>query len=135
MPIHATNGAKQKAKRRAARVLVELDKTSGPARFFNKMRRDIAADLGGRRELTRIEGELIKGFAGCATRLEYLNYQILLGTAAEVDVSSYAQLASTMLRIGSRLGFHRRARDVTPTLADVIRQHGEPYDDAPAVAD
>jgi hypothetical protein len=120
MSAHATNGAKQKAKRQSARVLMELDKTSGPARFFNRMRRDIAADLGGRRELSRIEDELIKGFAGCATRLEYLNYQILLGVAAEADVSSYANLASTMLRIGARLGFHRRAKDVTPALPDYL---------------
>jgi hypothetical protein len=116
MTAHATNGAKQKAKRQSARVLVELDKTSGPARFFNKMRRDIAADLGGRRELSRIEDELIKGFAGCATRLEYLNYQILLGVAAEVDVASYSQLASTMLRIG--------ARPLTPSTTAICSRRG-----------
>ncbi len=107
---------KPKPKRRATRVLVPLDKTSGPARYYDKMRRDITADLGGRRYMSRIEDELIKGFCGCATRLEYLNYQILLGDAAECDVANYSQLASTMLRIGSRLGLSRRQINVTPDL-------------------
>ena len=72
-----------------------------------------------------IESELVKCFCGCATRLEYLNYQILLGDAAEADVASYAQLASSMLRIGSRLGLQRRPQDITavPTLARYLQQH------------
>jgi hypothetical protein len=68
------------------------------------MKRDIENDLAGRRNLSRIETELIRAFCGSATRLEYLNHQILLGDASECDVASYAQLASTMLRIGSKLG-------------------------------
>jgi hypothetical protein len=104
---------KEKRRRQSARVLVPLDKTSGPARFYAKMMRDIEADLGGRRDLSRIETELIRAFCGSATRLEYLNNQILIGADDEADLAGYAQLASTMLRIGSRLGFRRRARDVT----------------------
>jgi hypothetical protein len=110
----------KKRRRHAPRDLVAIDKTSGPARYYDKMQRDIAADLGGRRLMSRIETELIKGFCGCATRLEYLNYQIMLGEAAEADVASYAQLASTMLRLGSKLGLSRRAKTVT-TLGELIR--------------
>jgi hypothetical protein len=72
--------------------------------------------------LTRIEDELIKAFCGSATRLEYLNHQVLLGDVSEVPIADFSNLASTMLRIGSRLGFHRRAKDVTPSLAEIIRQ-------------
>jgi hypothetical protein len=123
---------KPKKRRHAPRDLVPIDRTSGAARFYDKMRRDIAADLGGRRTMSRIESELVKGFCGCATRLEYLNYQILLGEAAEADVASYAQLASTMLRIGARLGLSRRAKDVTPpTLEEYLRARrtGEPAEE------
>jgi hypothetical protein len=104
---------KQK-RHRAPRDLIAIDKTSGAARFYDRMRRDIAGDLGGRRANSRIEAELIKAFCGCATRLEYLNHQILLGDAVDCDVASYSQLASTMLRLGSKLGLQRRGRDVTP---------------------
>jgi len=62
--------------------------------------------------LTRIELELIKAFAGAATTLQYLNVQVALGETGEIDLSGYATIASTMLRIGSRLGLSRRAKQV-----------------------
>jgi hypothetical protein len=61
---------------------------------------------------------LIRAFAGAATTLQYLNHQVLLGESSEVDLTGYATIASTMLRIGSRLGLGRRARDVTPSLSE-----------------
>jgi hypothetical protein len=108
-----------KTKRRprpSARALtpkMPLDQTSGAARYYARMMKDIEGDLGGRRSLSRIELELIRAFCGSATRLEYLNHQILLGDDHDVDLAGYSQLASTMLRIGSRLGLSRRQLDVT----------------------
>jgi hypothetical protein len=90
--------------------------TGSAGRFFDKMVRDIEIDLGGRRQLTRIEGELIRAFAGAATTLQYLNVQVALGETSEIDLSGYSTIASIMLRIGSKLGLARRGRDVTPTL-------------------
>ena len=99
---------------------VALDKSSGAGRFFERMVREIETDLGGRRELSRIERELVGAFAGAATTLQYLNVQVALGESSEIDLGSYATLASTMLRIGSRLGFRRRSRDVSPSVQDYI---------------
>jgi hypothetical protein len=97
--------------KRAKRILrPPLGPSTGSAgRFFDKMCRDIEFDLGGRRKLTRIQSELIRAFAGAATTLQYLNLQLMLGESSEIDLSGYATIASTMLRIGSRLGFRRRA--------------------------
>jgi hypothetical protein len=61
--------------------------------------RDIEGDLGGKRQLSRIELELIEAFAGSATALRYLTHQILLGDA-ELDLAAYATLGSTMPRCG-----------------------------------
>ena len=83
------------------------------------MVREIESDLGGRRHITRIQGELIRAFASAATTLQYLNVQVALG-ASEIDLSGYATIASTMLRIGSRLGFHRVLRDITPSLNEYL---------------
>ena len=102
------------------RDLVPIDKASGAARFFDRMVREIEQDLGGRRHLTRIEGELVRAFAGAATTLQYLNHQVLLGEVSESDLSGYATIASTILRIGSKLGLQRRARNVTPTLEQYL---------------
>jgi hypothetical protein len=114
---------KLQRKRRAPRDLVPLNKNTGAARFFGRMVRDIESDLGGRRYLSRIEGELIRAFAGSATMLQVRNVEIALGESTEqVDPTAYAQLASTMLRIGSRLGLQRRPREVEQTLETYLAQ-------------
>ena len=111
-----------KRSKRAPRDLVSLDKATGAARFFDRMVREIENDLGGRRQLSRIEGELIRAFAGAATTLQYLNVQVALGESSDIDLARYATISSTMLRIGSRLGLARRPRDVTLTLGQVLRR-------------
>ena len=95
-----------------------LDKTSGPSRFFHRWSAEIEGDLGGRQNLSRIEGELVRAFAGAATTLQYLNVQVALGDISELDLGSYATLASTLVRLGSRLGLQRRAKDIVPSLAN-----------------
>jgi hypothetical protein len=115
-----------KVPKRARRARgLPLEQATGAARFFDRMVRDIEGDLGGRRQLTRIQSELIRAFAGAATTLQYLNVQVALGEPAEIDLSGYATIASTMLRIGSRLGFGRLARDVTPDPLVYANEHSE----------
>jgi hypothetical protein len=99
----------KRAIKRVSRNLVSIDKTSGAARFFERMVREIEDDLsaGHRRQLTRIQCELIRAFCGAAVTLRYLNVQVALGETSEIDLSGYATIASTMLRIGSRLGLYR----------------------------
>jgi|SRR5579863_4944994 len=110
------NLPKQAKRKRAPRDLVPIDKTSGAARCFDRLIREVEADLGGRLHLSRIEGELIRGFAGCATQLQYLNHQIPLGEGSELDLANYGTLASTMLRVGNRLGLSRRPQELMPSL-------------------
>ena len=52
----------------STRQLVPLDKRTVAGRLFNRMQRDIEADLGGRRQLSRIEQELIGAFLWCFDR-------------------------------------------------------------------
>jgi hypothetical protein len=105
---------KPKHHKRASRGL-PLEQATETARFFGRMVREIESDLGGRRRLSRIEVELVHAFSGAATILSYLNRQIILGEASEIDLGGFATLASTMLRIGAKLGLSsRRVRDVTP---------------------
>ncbi len=101
---------RKKRGKRARRGLVQLD-DGGASRYFRRVAREIIGDLGGRDYLSRIEKELIQAFAGAATQMKYLNVQIALGDSSAIDLSGYATLASTLLRIGSRLGLRRRPRD------------------------
>jgi hypothetical protein len=106
-----------------ARRGMPLEQATDAAKFFNRMTREIQRDLGGRRQLTRIESELIGAFAGGATVLRYLNRQVVLGEISEVNLSDFATVASTMLRIGSRLGLARRLLvDVTQTLPEIMSE-------------
>jgi hypothetical protein len=94
---------------------------------------DIAADLGGRRNLSRVETELISAFAGAATTLQYLTSKVMLGDdIGKLDLSAYATLASTMLRIGSRLGLSRRQCDITDMTLSYLEQRTATVDDAEA---
>ena len=120
----------KKAKRiKPARRDLPIDQGSGAGRFYAKLVRDIEADLGGRRHLSRIESELIRGFAGSATLLQYMNVQVALGEISEIDLGGYATLASTMLRIGSRLGLRRVPRDVTPSLDQYLALRAQAQDE------
>ena len=37
-----------------------------------------------------------------------------------IDLTEYSQLASTLVRLAQRIGLDRRARNVTPTLAEYL---------------
>ena len=115
----STSNKTKRPARRAARDVITIDKSSGAGRFFDKMQRDIIADLDGRRQLTRIELRLIQVFCGAATQVRYLNHLVFLGETSEVDPSGYATLRSTMLRIGNKLGLKRR-EPKGRTLGDVL---------------
>jgi hypothetical protein len=126
-PSGSVNRVPGKPRPGARRDLAAFVDNSGPSRFFKRMVQDLEADLGGRRYLSRIEGELIRGFCGAATLLQHQNVQIALGETTEIDPQAYATLASTLLRIGSRLGLQRRARDVTPDPLQYAREQSDEH--------
>ena len=120
-----------KRAKRASRDLIAIDKHSGAGRFFAKLVREIEADMTGRRNLSRIQSELIRAFAGAATALQYLNHEIALGESGELDLAGYATLASTMLRIGSRLGLARHTKPV-PSMAEYLEGLQSEQEPSPA---
>jgi hypothetical protein len=88
-----------------------LDQRTNVAKAFNRLVADIYSDLGGRGQLSAIELALVEAFAGACVSLDALNAKLLLGE--DIDLGQYMQASSTMVRIGSRLGLQRRAKDVT----------------------
>jgi hypothetical protein len=100
---------------------------SRAARFFTALVNEIEHDLGGKRQLSRIESELVRAFSGAATQVQYYNFQLCaLGDLSECDPQAYSTLASTMLRIGSRLGLQRRhQRVLEPDLKQYLELAGE----------
>jgi hypothetical protein len=109
---------------------------SRAARFFTALVREIERDLGGKRQLSRIQSELVRAFAGASTQVQFLNFQVCaLGEISEIDPQAYATLASTMLRIGSKLGLQRSHQRTQPDLKTYLELAGEevtPADDEAA---
>jgi hypothetical protein len=96
-----------------------LDGRTNAAKVFDRLVVDIEADLVGRDQLSTIERALVEAFAGACVTLHHLNTKLALGE--EIDLGQHAQAVSAMVRIASRLGLRRRARDVTPpSVADYL---------------
>ena len=101
-----------------------LDGRTAAARMFDKLAADIAGDLGGIDQMSWIERTLVEAYCGAYISLANLNARIALGQA--VDLGELSGTASAMVRIASRLGISRRARDVTPSLSDLLRREQQP---------
>ena len=116
--------AKRRRQHKATRpqllTRAQLDGRTSAAKAFDKLVADIEADLGGRDQLSAIELALIEAFAGAAVTLQHLNTRLALGQ--EIDLGQHAVAVSSMVRVASRLGLRRRARDFTPTLSDLLRE-------------
>lgn len=108
--------------RRAKPQLVRrdgLDGRSNAAKFFDGLVREIETDLGGADQLSAIERSLIEAFVGARLWVDHFNTKALLGEA--IDVGAYSATASVMVRIATRMGVRRRARNVTPSLRDLMK--------------
>jgi hypothetical protein len=97
----------------------QLDGRTSAAKLFDRLVVDIENDLGGHDQLSTIEHALIEGFAGAALTLHHLNTKLALGEP--IDLSQHAQAVSAMVRVASRLGISRRAKDIDGSLYEARR--------------
>ena len=128
-PVNSGAPAKRKrrhrrwAKDRTAPQLLtrsELDGRTNAAKMFDSLASSITQDLGGYDELSTIERSLVEGFVGATIVMQSLNFKLALGQ--EIDLGQHAQACSAMVKIASRLGLQRRAKNIGPSLGDVLRQ-------------
>ncbi len=98
----------------------ELDQRTNAARVFDRLVRAIEQDLGGGDRLSTIERELVEGFVGASLVAQGLNVKLARGE--DISPTELSTCVSTMVRVAQRLGLQRRAKDVTPDLADIERE-------------
>lgn len=96
-----------------------LDGRTRARRQFDAIAKGIAADLGGEDLLSTVEQHLVDAFAGAAVHVHDLNARLLRGD--KVDILAHSQAVSMMVRVASRIGLKRVARDITPRLDDIAR--------------
>jgi hypothetical protein len=106
----SNNGLRRGKERLLTRA--QVDGRTKARRKFDAIAAGIASDLGGEDRLSTVTHHLVEAFAGAALHVSDLNARLLLGE--KIDVVEHSQAISTLVRIASRIGIHRLARDVSP---------------------
>ena len=71
----------------------------------------VGFDAGGVSECSQARLQLIRRLAALSVQLEQLEAKLADG--ADIDISEYTSLTSTLVRVVSRLGINRITRDIT----------------------
>jgi len=108
----------------------QLDGRTNAAKTFDAIARAIALDLGGEAALSTVQKHLVEAFAGVAITVNDMNARMALGQ--EVDVLQQSQAISTLVRLASRIGVRRIAKDVTrPNVSEYLEQRAKQREVAP----
>lgn len=99
-------------------LLPGIDGRSAVARRYRDILAALASDQGGAEELSEARGQLCRRFAALAVQAEALEAQLVRGEA--VDLNDHVLITSTLVRLGSRIGLDRRAKNVVPDLKDYL---------------
>jgi hypothetical protein len=107
------------------RLFVEGSGTSAWSRRYADLIAGHCSDLGGREMLSEAQFSLIKRASAIECELEVLEGRLSQGEP--VDLDSYGRGASHLRRILESLspGLERRARDIGPTLGELLRADQE----------
>jgi hypothetical protein len=99
-------------------LLPGLDGRGPGARRFRDLVSAFIADMGGVQNCSEIKLVLLRRLAAASVLVEHIEARALNGGA--IDIAEFCNLASTTVRISSRVGLTRQTRNVTPTLAEYI---------------
>lgn len=111
-------------------LLPNVDQRSATARRYKDLFQSIAADQGGIDRLSEARAQLIRRFAAASVLAEQMEARLVGGE--NIDLQEYSQLSSTLVRLAQRIGIDRRARNVTPTLAEYLEAKANEHDAEPA---
>jgi hypothetical protein len=104
-------------------ILPGVDGRSHTARRFFDIVAAISSDQGGGDRLSQARLQLIRRFAAAACMAEAMEADLANGKT--IDVAQHSLLSSTLVRLASRIGINRTAREIVPTVAQYIEaNHG-----------
>jgi hypothetical protein len=105
-------------------LLPGVDGRSPGARRFRDLVNAFIADQGGEENCSEVKLGLVRRLAAASVLVEMLEVRVVAGEP--IDVSEFCNLASTTVRLAQRIGINRVAKNITPTLSDLLRQDLEP---------
>jgi hypothetical protein len=100
-------------------LLPNIDGRSVIARRYRDIVSAILVDQGGADQCSESRVQLIRRFAAAAVLAEQMESRLANGE--QIDINEHATLSSTLVRLASRIGIDRRAKDIGPTLSDILR--------------
>lgn len=98
-----------------------IDGRSREARRFRDILAQVLCDLGGADRLSEGERQLARRVSMLSMECEVMELRVVAGEA--FDAEKYGMLTDRLGRALQRLGLHRVAKDVTPSLADIVARH------------
>jgi hypothetical protein len=101
-------------------MLPDIDGRSIVARRYRDIASAILVDQGGVDRCSESRIQLIRRFAAAAVLAEQLESRLANGE--QIDIAEHATLSSTLVRLAQRIGIDRVARDISPSLGDLLRQ-------------
>jgi hypothetical protein len=101
-------------------TLGDLDGRTASAKRARALANDMENDLGGADTLSAAQRVLVRRAAAAVAVAEHLEALWISGHA--IDVSALTTLTNTISRVCGQLGLQRVAKDVTPSIRDVIAE-------------
>jgi hypothetical protein len=120
-PVNAPSPALRARVSNHADLLPGVKGTSSSARRFRDLVNGFVVDMGGLDQCSDIKLGLLRRLAATTVQCELLEARMVRGE--EIDIGTLCTLASTTVRISSRLGLERRTKDVTPDPLEYARQY------------
>jgi hypothetical protein len=135
MPVESLALAPRKATARSRvsngrDVLPDVDGRSVVARRYRDILAALASDQGGADHMSEARVQLCRRFAALAVQAEQM--EAALARGEPIDLQQHALLASTLVRLASRIGVDRVPHDVTPTLSEYLARYEREPDEAAA---
>lgn len=101
----------------------DIDHRSTPIRRLRELINAHTSDLGGTHNISEAERSLVRRAAMLELQLEMWEQKFALndGEATSAQLTDYQRAANSLRRILESVGLQRRAKNVTPTLDDYLR--------------
>jgi hypothetical protein len=99
-------------------ILPGIDGRSPTARRYRDLVDAICQDQGGKDRMAEARVQLVRRFSAAAVLAEQIEAKLVMGQP--VNIGEHAQLTSAMVRVASRIGINRRAREIMPTLNEYL---------------
>jgi hypothetical protein len=107
----------------------DLDRRSLEFKRYEEVRSAVIRDLGGEDVVSTAEAQITDKAAFIAMKLEQMQIAALSGET--IDLQRYGELTDRLRRLLESVGLSRRAKDITPSLAEYATEVRRRAQDAP----